>query len=85
MPKGTNETKICPQILYTSCLITQTHTFVWEKAMYVQNSTDMLKDVCLFVCLLDGVQQYFRYIVASVLLVEEARVPRENHRPVTSH
>jgi gamma-glutamyl-gamma-aminobutyrate hydrolase PuuD len=25
------------------------------------------------------------YIVASVLLVEETSVPKENHRPVTSH
>jgi len=30
-------------------------------------------------------QQYFNYIVQSVLLVEETGVPRENHRPVGSH
>jgi len=29
-------------------------------------------------------QQYFSYIVWSVLLVEEAGVPGENHRPVAS-
>jgi len=33
---------------------------------------------CLF-------QQYFSNIVWSVLLVEETRVSRENHWPVTSH
>ena len=45
--------------------------------------------VCLFVCLFDGVlrhfQQYFSYIVASVLLVDETGVTSENHRPAASH
>jgi hypothetical protein len=30
-------------------------------------------------------QQYFSYIVAVSLLVEETGVPGENHRPVASH
>ena len=30
-------------------------------------------------------QQYFSYIVAVSLLVEETRVPGEIHRPVVSH
>ena len=29
-------------------------------------------------------QQYFSYNMASVLLVEETRVPGENHRPVAN-
>jgi len=30
-------------------------------------------------------QQYFNYIVAVSLLVDETGVPGENHRPVASH
>ena len=30
-------------------------------------------------------KQYFSYIVASVLLVEETGIPGENQRPVASH
>jgi len=30
-------------------------------------------------------QQYFNYIMAVNLLVEETRVPGENPQPVTSH
>ena len=30
-------------------------------------------------------QQYFSYIVGSVLLMEETGVPGENHRPAESH
>jgi hypothetical protein len=30
-------------------------------------------------------QQYFSYIVAVSLLVEEIGVPGENHRPVANH
>jgi hypothetical protein len=30
-------------------------------------------------------QQYVCYIVAASLLVEETRVPRENHLPAASH
>ena len=34
---------------------------------------------------LNEFQQYFSYIMASVLLVEETRVPGQNHRPVANH
>ena len=30
-------------------------------------------------------QQYFSYIVGSVLLVEQTGIPTENHRPAASH
>jgi hypothetical protein len=30
-------------------------------------------------------QQYFSYIMVSVLLSEETGEPRENHRPAASH
>ena len=37
-------------------------------------------------CVQRHFQQYFSYIVAvSFFLVQKARVPRENHRPVESH
>jgi hypothetical protein len=38
------------------------------------------------VCLLNATfQQYFSYIVAVTLLVEETRGPGKNHQPVASH
>jgi hypothetical protein len=62
---------------------TNTHTHTTKKILNEQNERAAKNG--LVYCVQRHFQEYFSYILTSVLLVEEFGLPRENRRPVANH